>query len=102
MLNWLVIGIGDITTKRVIPAIEAEPRSRLYGIVTRDPAKAAPYRAKVWTDLGEALADSAVDAVYVATPVALHAPQTLASLQAGRHVLCEKPVALDYAQARGM
>ena len=101
-MNWLVIGIGDITTKRVIPAIQAEPRSRLYGIVTRDPAKAAPYPAKVWTDLGEALHDSAVDAVYVASPVALHAPQTVAALRAGRHVLCEKPVALNYDEARRM
>ena len=101
-MNWLVIGIGDITTKRVIPAIQAEPRSRLYGIVTRDPAKAAPYGAKVWTELSEALLDRTIDAVYVASPVALHAPQTTAALRAGRHVLCEKPVALNYDEARGM
>jgi predicted dehydrogenase len=99
MLNWLVIGIGDITTKRVIPAILEEPRSRLYGIVTRDPAKAAPYEAKVWMDLGDALADPAIDAAYVATPVSLHAPQTIAALRAGKQVLCEKPVALDYTEA---
>jgi predicted dehydrogenase len=102
MLNWLVIGIGDITIKRVIPAIQAEPRSNLYGIVTRDPAKAAPFQAKVWTTLDEALRDSAIDAVYVATPVSLHAPQTIQSLRAGRHVLCEKPVALNYAEAKNM
>jgi predicted dehydrogenase len=81
MLNWLVIGIGDITIKRGIPAIQAEPRSTLYGIVTRDPAKAAPYGTKVWTDLTEALRDPAIDAVYVATPVSLHAPQTMQSLR---------------------
>lgn len=101
-MNWLVIGIGDITSMRVIPAIQAEPRSRLYGIVTRHPEKAAPYQAKVWTDLGEALQDGAVDAVYVASPVALHAPQTMAALRARRHVLCEKPVALNYPEARTM
>ena len=43
VLNWLVIGVGDITRKRVLPVILAEPRSRLAGIVTRDPAKAGPY-----------------------------------------------------------
>jgi predicted dehydrogenase len=103
MVNWLVIGIGDITIKRVIPAIQAEPRSTLYGILTRDPAKAAAYpEAKVWTRLTDALADPAIDAVYVASPVFLHHPQTLESLRSGRHVLCEKPVALDYAQAREM
>ena len=102
MVNWLLIGIGDISTRRVIPAIKAEPRSRLYGIVTRDPAKAAPYNAKVWTDLDQALTDLAIDAVYVATPVFLHAPQTIQSLRAGKHVLCEKPMAMCEAEARSM
>ncbi|MBI1791249.1 MAG: Gfo/Idh/MocA family oxidoreductase [Acidobacteria bacterium] len=103
MLDWIVVGIGDITTKRVIPAIQAEPRSRLYGIVTRNPAKAKPYPVeRVWTDLGEALRDPAPGAVYVATPVALHAPQTISALRAGKHVLCEKPVAMNYAQAAEM
>lgn len=102
MLNWLVIGIGDITIRRVIPAIQAEPRSHLYGIVTRDPAKAAPYNTRVWTTLNEALADSAIDAVYVATPVFLHAPQTIQSLRAGKPVICEKPMAMNEAEAGSM
>ena len=102
MLNWIVIGIGDITTRRVIPAIQAEPRSRLYGLVTRDPGKAAPYDARSWTTLEEALSDPAVHAVYVATPVFLHAPQTIQTLRAGRHVLCEKPMAMNEAEARSM
>src|SRR5438094_280845 len=97
MLNWLVIGIGDITTKRVIPAILAEPRSSLYGILTRRPAKAESYPAKVFRDLATALNDGAINAVYVASPVFLHAPQTIQSLGADRHVLCEKPMGLDYA-----
>jgi predicted dehydrogenase len=102
MLNWIVIGIGDITTRRVIPAIQAEPRSHLYGFVTRDPAKAANFSAKAWSNLDEALADPAVDAVYVGTPVFLHAPQTIQALRAGKHVLCEKPMAMNEAEARSM
>jgi 1,5-anhydro-D-fructose reductase (1,5-anhydro-D-mannitol-forming) len=102
MLNWLVVGIGDITTKRVLPAILAEPRSRLVGIVTRDPAKAERYGVPGWSDLADALAASDADAVYVATPVFLHAPQTIACLRAGKHVLCEKPMAMDYAEACSM
>ena len=100
--NWIVIGIGDIVTRRVIPAIQAEPRSRLYGLVTRDPAKAAPYNTRVFTTLDEALKDPAVEAVYVGTPVFLHAPQTIQSLRAGKHVLCEKPMAMNEAEARAM
>jgi len=102
MLNWIVIGVGDITRKRVIPAIQAEGRSQLYGIVTRDAAKAAPYTQRVWSSLGEALRDPAVAAVYVASPVFLHAPQTIESLRAGKHVLCEKPMAMNEAEARSM
>jgi 1,5-anhydro-D-fructose reductase (1,5-anhydro-D-mannitol-forming) len=101
-LNWVVVGIGDITTKRVIPAILEEARSNLYGVVTRDAAKAAPYQCKVWASLDEALADEAVDAVYVGTPVCLHAPQTIAALNASKHVLCEKPMALRLDEARLM
>jgi len=103
-VNWLVVGIGDITRKRVIPAIERESRSVLYGVVTRDLAKAEAYQkigsgVKAWTALDEALKDDAIDAVYVASPVSLHAEQTIAALRAGKHVLCEKPVAMDYLQA---
>src|SRR5205085_12421367 len=102
MLNWIVIGIGDITIRRVIPAIQAEPRSALYGIVTRDASKAAPYGVRTWGSLEQALKDPAVDAVYVATPVFLHAPQTIQSLRAGKHVISEKPMAMNEPEARSM
>ncbi len=99
MINWLVVGIGDISTKRAIPAILEEERSQLYGVVTRDPAKAVPYRTRVWTSLEDALKDPVIDAVYISSPVFLHAPQTILALRAGKHVLCEKPMAMNYAEA---
>jgi predicted dehydrogenase len=102
MLSWLVVGVGDITRKRVLPAILAEPRSRLAGIVTRDPAKAEPYGVQSWSDLASALAECDATAVYIATPVFLHAAQTVAALRSGCHVLCEKPMALNYAEALAM
>jgi len=102
MVRWAVVGVGDITKRRVIPAILAEPRSRLHGIITRDPAKAAAYDARVWTSLDAAFEDPDVDAVYVATPVFLHAEQTIAGLRAGKHVLCEKPMAMDETESRAM
>ena len=103
MLNWLVIGIGDITRKRVIPALQEEPRSTFYGVVTRNVRKADAYPGvRAWTSLEEALQDPAIGAVYVASPVALHAAQSIASLRAGRHVLCEKPVAMNYPEAQSM
>jgi predicted dehydrogenase len=102
MLNWIVVGVGDIAIRRVIPALQSEPRSRLYGLVTRDPAKAVPFNARVWATLDDALGDPAVQAVYVATPVFLHGTQTIQSLRAGKHVLCEKPMAMSEIQARAM
>jgi predicted dehydrogenase len=103
MIRWLVIGIGDIARRRVIPAILEEPRSRLQALVTRDPQKAAAYPGvEVFTTIEEALRQSPIDAVYVASPVFLHAPQTIACLRAGKHVLCEKPTAMNLAEAQSM
>jgi predicted dehydrogenase len=102
MLTWLVIGVGDITSRRVLPAILAEERSQLVGIVTRYPEKAAPYGVPAFTTLEAALAESDATAVYVTSPVFLHAPQSIAVLAAGRHVLCEKPMAMNLAEAERM
>jgi predicted dehydrogenase len=102
VLNWLVIGVGDITTRRVIPAILREKRSRLHAILTRHPEKAKPYNTPAFTALDEALADPRINAVYVASPVFLHAPQTMACLRSGRHVLCEKPMAMNFVEAKSM
>src|SRR5947209_6840918 len=102
MLRWLVAGVGDITSKRVIPGIAAERRSRLAAIVTRDPAKAALYGVRAFSSLDLALESSDIDAVYVATPVFLHGPQTIQALVAGKHVLCEKPMAMNLAEAESM
>jgi predicted dehydrogenase len=106
MLNWILVGIGDIAIRRVIPAIQSEPRSRLYGLVTRDQTRAVPFKvpcnARVWATLDEALGDPTVQAVYLATPVFLHGAQTIQSLRAGKHVLCEKPMAMNEGEARAM
>ena len=102
-LHWVLAGIGDIARKRVIPAIQSEPRSTLYGFVTRDAAKVQQFPgAKAWITVEEAVADPAVDAVYIALPVALHANTAITALRAGKHVLCEKPMALHFAQAEQM
>jgi predicted dehydrogenase len=103
-MNWLVVGAGDIALKRVIPAIEAEPRSRLMAICDAVPERAddaARSRgARPYTDIEEGLSDPDVEAVYIATPVFVHVPQAMMALKAGKHVIVEKPVALYYGQAQ--
>ena len=102
-LRWVIAGIGDIARRRVIAAIQVEPRSLLSGFVTRDAVKAREFPGtKAWATIEEAAADPDVDAVYIALPVALHASAAITALRAGKHVLCEKPMALNFAQARQM
>jgi predicted dehydrogenase len=86
----------------VIPAILAEPRSSPAGVVTRKPKRAEAYGVLAFPDLDAALKNSEAQAVYISTPVFLHAEQTMAALDAGRDVLCEKPMAMNYPQAVAM
>ena len=103
MINWLVVGAGDIARKRVIPALAAESRSKIAAVCDLVPERAAEvareHGARACTDYEQALEDGEIGAVYIATPVFLHVPQAIAALQAGKHVLVEKPVGLSYAQA---
>jgi predicted dehydrogenase len=102
-VKWVVVGVGDIARRRVIPAILASPDSGLYGVVTRSPQKADAYPgARAWSTIEDALADGGVDAIYIATPVALHAPYAMACRRAGKHVLCEKPMAMNFREAMAM
>lgn len=101
-MRWLVVGLGDIASRRVVPAIQEETRSRLAGIVTRDAAKASPFGVPAFARLDEALDNDGFDAVYVASPVFLHARQTTEALKHGAHVLCEKPMAMSLNEAQQM
>jgi len=105
-IKWAVVGCGDIANKAVAPAINADPNSALDSFVSSSAERgrdfAERHRARTFhTDLAQMLA-SDVDAVYVASMVCLHKDQTVAALKAGKHVLCEKPMALDYAEAQEM
>ncbi|MEP7364529.1 MAG: Gfo/Idh/MocA family oxidoreductase [Acidobacteriota bacterium] len=101
-LRWVLAGVGDIATKRVLPAIASESRSELVGVVSRSEEKGKQYAPRVWGSVEEALQWGEFDALYVATPVAMHAAQSIAALRAGKHVLCEKPTAMNYAEAQEM
>ena len=106
-VRWGLIGAGDIVRKRVAAALRDATNSRLTAIA-RGRADAAEASARElgadrwharWQDL---VRDPGIDAVYVATPVHLHCEQTIAAAQAGKHVLCEKPMALTVADCDRM
>ena len=103
-VNWAIVGVGDIVRKRAGAAILQQPDSVLHACVEIDPqSRRAEIEAlaprKVYTDIDPMLADPAVDAVYIATPVHLHASQAIAALRAGKDVLVEKPMARNAAEA---
>ncbi len=106
-IRWGLIGVGDIANKRVAAAIQSDPNSELVAVCRRSEAElnqfadhfAVPRR---YTKADELIASADLDAVYVATPVDCHCPQTIAAAQAGKHVLVEKPMALDPAQCDQM
>lgn len=104
-LGWGIVGLGRIAGSQIAPAIAASAGSRLACVVSRDQGRAEEFArahgaATALDDYAKMLADPAVRAVYVATPNALHADQVIAAARAGKHVLCDKPLALTVADAR--
>lgn len=98
-LRWGILGTARIN-RRLIPAIRRARRSELVAVASRDGARAEAY-AREWSipraiASYQALLDFAgIDAVYIPLPNSDHVPWTLAAIAAGKHVLCEKPLALD-------
>jgi len=105
-MKWLLLGAGDISQKRVLPALTAGSRSEVVGVCDVDEVRAKELAsecgAQAFIDYTTALADSGVDAVYVATPVFLHVPHATQALEAGKHVLVEKPAGVNYEQAAAL
>src|SRR5215510_5780357 len=106
-LRFGVLGCASIATRKVIPAITGSQRCEVVAIASRDAGRASAAAA----DLGVArhhgsyedlLADPDVEAVYIPLPNHLHAAWTLRAAEAGKHVLCEKPLALDTAEVAEM
>jgi predicted dehydrogenase len=105
--RWGLIGAGDIVRRRVAPALIDSPSCDIVAVSRGRPELAAAFAADIgarrwhsrWQEL---VADPDVDCVYVATPVDVHAEQTIAAAEAGKHVLCEKPMAMTTAECDRM
>jgi len=104
---WGILGTANIGIKRVIPAIQAGERGVVGAIASRDADKAAATAARFgiprsYGSYEALLADPGVEAIYNPLPNHLHVEWTVKALDAGKHVLCEKPIALDASEAQAM
>jgi len=102
---WGVLGTARIATEKVIPAMQRSALCEVRAIASRTQAKASAAAAALGLPVAHGsyealLADPAIEAVYNPLPNQLHVPMTLLAAAAGKHVLCEKPLALSAEEAR--
>lgn len=106
-LRWGVLGVAGIAVKKVIPAMQQCALCEITAIASRDLEKArqaAPGLgiAKAYGSYEELLADPEIDVIYNPLPNHLHVPWSIQAMEAGKHVLCEKPLGLDAGEVRTM
>ena len=106
-MDWALIGASTVASQYMINAFRSQPKGEVRWVISGSPAHAADFAARhgipdSGTDIAAALADRAVDAVYISSTNEKHAAQATAAIAAGKHVLCEKPLAMTVGDARVM
>src|ERR1700756_5245372 len=104
-VKWGVLGVAGIAVKKIIPAMQRGEWSHVFAIASRDLNKAQQAAQKLgipktYGSYEELLADPEIEAVYIPLPNHLHVPWSIKAAEAGRHVLCEKPLSLSVAEAK--
>ncbi|APF37554.1 NAD-binding protein [Chelatococcus daeguensis] len=104
-VRWGILSTARIGREKVVPAMMKSPSCKVVAVASRDLEAARAMASalgieRAYGSYEELLADPEIEAVYNPLPNHLHVPLTLAAAAAGKHVLCEKPIALDAAQAR--
>lgn len=107
IVRWGVIGTGGIADKKTIPAIKESKDSELIALMDinleRTKELAQKHGAKrYYNKIEDLLSDKEIDAVYIATPLYLHCEQTILAAKYGKHILCEKPMALTVEECKEM
>ncbi len=103
-LRWGVLGVASIAVQKVIPAMQRGKDSQITAIASRNLAKARKAARnlkipKAYGSYEELLADPEIDAIYNPLPNHLHVPWSIKAAEAGKHVLCEKPIGLSVDDA---
>lgn len=104
-INWGILGTAKIGVQKVIPAMQSGRSGSVTAIASRDADRARAVAKqlgipKVYGSYEALLADAEVDAVYIPLPNHLHVPWSIKALEAGKHVLCEKPIGLTSQEAQ--
>lgn len=106
-IKWGILSTAKIGVKHLIPAIQSSETGTVHAIASRDAGRAKQAAEDLDTPVSygsyeELLADESIDAVYNPLPNHLHVPWTIKAMEAGKHVLCEKPIALDSNEAESL
>ena len=110
-LGIALVGLGYYSTGLLMPALEQTQHVKLVGLVTGTPEKAKKYGEKYnipkeniynYRNFDEIASNPAIDLVYIVLPNSMHKEYTIRAAKAGKHVICEKPMALDAAECRDM
>lgn len=106
-MNWALIGASTIASQHMINALRAQPDGAVLWVISGTATHAAHFAAshnipQSGTDIASALADLAVEAVYISSTNEKHFSQAMAAIAAGKHVLCEKPLAMSVDDAATM
>jgi predicted dehydrogenase len=104
-VNWGVLGVARIATKKVIPAMLRARGCQVVGIASREGAKAEAAAEELgiqraYASYEDLIADPDIEAIYNPLPNHMHVPWSIKAAEAGKHVLCEKPIALTAEEAR--
>ena len=108
-MRWAIVGLGSFAIGQVIPGFDDAKSSRITALVSGNAEKAAKIAAPLgqpkiynYENFDSIANDPEIDCVYIVLPVGLHAEYTIRALKAGKHVLCEKPMASTSAECAAM
>ena len=106
-IRWGILSTANIGRQQVVPAIQAADRCEVVAVASRSLEKASAYAAELgieraYGSYGQLLRDPEIDAVYIPLPNHMHAEWAIAAAENGKHVLCEKPIALSSEEAETM
>ncbi|MCG9127527.1 Gfo/Idh/MocA family oxidoreductase [Candidatus Poribacteria bacterium] len=107
ILRWGILGCGNVAEHKGGPPLYTVEDSKLIAVMRRDRSKAESFAKRheakrFYTDLDSLLTDDELNAIYIATPPYLHCEQTIRAAHSGKHVLCEKPMAMNVEECQQM